>query len=455
MVLRARPLTLALVAWLCVPSICAARQSGVATVPDYSGRARAVVAALAARQFDTVFALYNATKSPALSPARIGGSWDQVIAQSGPFLRIESIQVADLKSHRATVTCVFEKGPRDIVIYLDDSGLIAGMQYAPVTSATGPAESSWTAPRYADPRTFHEEAVTIADGPWRLNATLTLPNRTSPAAAVVLVSGSGPNDGDETVGPNKVFKDLAWGLASQGIAVLRYPKRTRVYAAPSADPRTFTVKDEFVDDARAAVALLASRPDINPTRIFLAGHSEGGYLAPRIAAGDRQIAGIIILEGETRSIEQGALDQARYLATLPGADVAAVDKELSDLQSQAAAIEDPNLKAGTSVRFLTATVPASYFLDLRGYEPTTAAAHLAIPIYIGQGGRDFQVTTADFGQWQKALAHRPNVTLKLYPSLDHLLFPGVGASTPAEYLVPGLHVADDVVTDLVAWIVSR
>ena len=58
-------------------------------------------------------------------------------------------------------------------------------------------------------------------------------------------------------------------------------------------------------------------------------------------------------------------------------------------------------------------------------------------------------------EWQKALAHHPNVTPKLYPPLDHLLFPGIGASTPAEYLAPGLHVADDVVTDLAAWIVSR
>jgi dienelactone hydrolase len=452
---RALGLAIAFVAWLSVP-LCAAQHSGATITPDYSARARAVVTALAERQFDKVFALFNATRSPALSPARIGAGWDQATAQSGPFRKIESVQVADLKSHRATVTCVFEKGPRDIVIYLDDAGLIAGLNYASFTSAATSVDSSWTAPSYADAKTFHEEAVTIADGPWKLSATLTLPNGTGPSPAVVLVSGSGPNDGDETVGPNKVFKDLAWGLASKGIAVLRYPKRTRVYAAsPSADPQTFTVKDEFVDDARAAVALLASRADINPRRIFLAGHSEGGYLAPRIATGDNQIAGIIILEGNARPIEQAVLDQARYVASLPGANAAASDQQLSALKSQAAVIEDPKLKAGTYVKFLTGTVPASYFLDLRGYEPTTVAAHLTIPIYIGQGGRDFQVTTADFAEWQKALASHPNATLKLYPPLDHLLFSGVGASTPSEYLAPGLHVSDDIVTGLAAWIVSR
>ena len=98
MVSRALGLAITLVAWLSVPSIGADQQSGTTAVPDYSGRARAIVTALAGRQFDKVFALYNASKSPALSPARIGAGWDQATAQSGPFRKIESVQVADLKS---------------------------------------------------------------------------------------------------------------------------------------------------------------------------------------------------------------------------------------------------------------------------------------------------------------------------------------------------------------------
>ena len=215
------------------------------------------------------------------------------------------------------------------------------------------------------------------------------------------------------------------------------------------------MKDEYLDDARAAVALLASRPDVNPRRIFLAGHSEGGYLAPRIAAGDPKIAGIIILEGRTRPIEQGALDQLRYLAALGGPNAAALEKETSEVEAQAAVIEAPGLKAGTDVRLLSATVPASYFLDLRGYDPPALAARLPIPIYIAQGGRDYQVTTIDFADWEKALAGRSSATLKLYPSLDHLLVAGAGPSTPSQYLEAGRHVSADVVGDLARWIAAR
>jgi dienelactone hydrolase len=119
------------------------------------------------------------------------------------------------------------------------------------------------------------------------------------------VQGSGPHDQDETIGPNKPFEDLAWGLGSRGIAVLRYTKRTLKYGGESSeDPAKLTVDDEVISDARAAVALLAKQPKINSARVFLLGHSLGAYLAPRIAAGNSQIAGIVLLAGNTRPIEQ-------------------------------------------------------------------------------------------------------------------------------------------------------
>jgi dienelactone hydrolase len=95
-------------------------------------------------------------------------------------------------------------------------------------------------------------------------------------------SRSGPNDRDETIGPNKPFQDLAWGLASQGIAVLRYDKRTRVYPAQFVALPNATVKEETIDDALAAVALLRNTPNIDQHRIFVLGHSLGGMLVPRI-----------------------------------------------------------------------------------------------------------------------------------------------------------------------------
>ncbi len=121
---------------------------------------------------------------------------------------------------------------------------------------------------------------------------------------MVLVHGSGPQDQDETIGPNKPFTDLAYGLASQNIAVLRYVKRTKQYGADSKSDAPFTVKDEVTDDAIAAVALLAKMPEVNKKQIYVLGHSLGGMLAPRIAAEDPQVAGIIIMAGTARPLEK-------------------------------------------------------------------------------------------------------------------------------------------------------
>ena len=123
--------------------------------------------------------------------------------------------------------------------------------------------------------TFKEEDVHVGTGEWKLPGTLTVP-KTSPKKRVpglVLVHGSGPNDRDETVGPNRPFKDLAWGLASRGIAVLRYDKRTKVHRSKiKRVEKTFTVWQETVDDALIAAAKLRRDPRIDPRRVVVLGH---------------------------------------------------------------------------------------------------------------------------------------------------------------------------------------
>src|SRR5450432_1955251 len=102
------------------------------------------------------------------------------------------------------------------------AGLMAGMVPLP-----GPMD--WQRPAYSKPDSFKERDVTVGDGEWKLPGTLTVPSGNGPFPGVVLVQGSGPNDRDETVGAVKVFKDLAEGLASRGMVVLRYEKRTKQY----------------------------------------------------------------------------------------------------------------------------------------------------------------------------------------------------------------------------------
>jgi dienelactone hydrolase len=293
-----------------------------------------------------------------------------------------------------------------------------------------------------------------------LPGTLSIPNGGGRYAAVVLVHGSGPQDADETIGPNKPFKDLAWGLASRKIAVLRYNKRTLEHAASFKDAMSgLTVKEETIDDARAAVALLAQQPEIDPKRIFVIGHSLGGMLAPRIAQGDPQVAGIILMAGTlNRSLGQVIVEQLKYLASLEGANPAEAQAQISAAEKAAKEIDSPELKPDATVNVLGSAIPGSYWLDLRGYDSVRLAAQLKIPILVLQGDRDFQVTVPDYEAWKKPFAGDPRVTFKLYPGLHHLFMPseakGSALATPADYEKPG-HVVEAVVSDIASWVSSQ
>jgi uncharacterized protein len=146
-----------------------------------------------------------------------------------------------------------------------------------------------------------------------------MPVGPGPVPAAVLVHGSGPGDRDATGGQIKQFKDLALGLGSRRIAVLRYDKRTKVHAQLLRKLTGLTVKTETIDDAIAAVQLLRSTSAVDPNRIVVLGHSLGGMLVPRIAAAGPPFSGFIVMAGAARPIEQAVVEQARYLAQADGA----------------------------------------------------------------------------------------------------------------------------------------
>ncbi len=107
------------------------------------------------------------------------------------------------------------------------------------------------------------------------------------------------------------------------------------------------------------------------------------------------------------------------------------------------------LKPGDTDTVLSA--PASYWLDLRGYDPPAAAQALTAPLLILQGERDYQVTMDNLAAWKRALDGHPNVTFHTYPKLNHLFVAGEGKSLPKEYETPG-HVDAAVIEDIAGWI---
>jgi dipeptidyl aminopeptidase/acylaminoacyl peptidase len=318
----------------------------------------------------------------------------------------------------------------NFLVSWNKDGKIQGTFFRPGTAE----ESPWSPPDYANKDAFTARAVTIGDDRWKLPGTLTVPKGKGPFPAVVLVHGSGPEDRDETVGGTKVFEDLAQGLASRGIAVLRYVKRTKQYPVVEAAP---TMTAETVDDAVRAADLLRHQPDIDPQRIYVLGHSQGGYMMPRIMGRDRKLAGVIIMAGNVRPLEELIVEQTEYMASLSGANSEAERKKLEQIK------QDPWSIAGK--------VPASYRDDLKGYNPAAEARKIDMPMLILQGERDYQVTMKDFALWHAALDSRANVTFRSYPKLNHLFVAGEGKSTPTEYEKPG-HVAEDVIEEIASWV---
>lgn len=430
-----------------------ASSSALAQTPSADeALAKSLTQQLAAKQFDAIVAHFDPTMTAAMPSAKLAQTWDAITAQTGAFQSIEGITAQTVQGYEIEiVTTQFAHAKLNLKWVFDAQGRVAGFFAAPAEE-TAP----WTPPPYADPSAFHEDPATVGAAPWQLNGTLTLPNGKGPFPAVVLVAGSGPNDQDETIEANKPFKDLAWGLATHGIAALRYNKRTLQYGKQiAASEAGFTVNQETVDDARSAVSVLIANPAIDPNRIFVCGHSLAGMMAPRIAQGDSQIAGLIILAGPTRPMEQVAVDQVRYLAGLAGPTTPEAQKQVDAIEQAARQIEGPALQPATQVDFLGVKIPGSYFLDLRNYHPADVAATLKIPMLILRGERDYQVTAADEQGWKTALAGRHDVTFIDYPGLFHLFMPSVtpgdGPGTPADYQKPQ-HVAQPAVDDIARWI---
>jgi uncharacterized protein len=420
------------------------------TIDDLKQEAQGFIRQIVEGDFGGACRPFDDNLLQAFPEARLKEAWTQIVGQAGAFQKILTIQADEKPEARiVTISCLFEKATIDFLLAFTPSGQIGGLN----TKFTM-AEQPYHAPAYVEAAAFHEVEVTVGSGEWALPGTLSLPAGSGPFPAVVLVHGSGPQDRDETIGPNKPFRDLAWGLASQGIAVLRYEKRTKAHGGqftPELIAR-LTVQEEVIDDALLAVQLLRQTPGIDPACIYVAGHSLGATVAPRIGQQDPAIAGLIVLAGMTRSFEDTILDQYTYLYGLSGAMSDAQKAELEELKVKVARVKDPNLSDATPAKDLPLGICPAYWLDLRGFQPAEVAKSLAMRIFILQGGRDYQVTAAgDFPAWQKALGEKSNARLKLYPNLFHMFIAGEGPSTPQEYMLEG-HVSEEVIEDIAGWI---
>lgn len=389
------------------------------------------------------------TSSTALPEAFLNTAWSSFAAQFGG-VKGDPIKNESSNAIHRNVTYTFQGAiPFDLTLRLNLAGQIDDMFIA-VSSA-----SNYQKPSYDIASSYIEQEVVVGEGALAIPGTLTTPVGKGPFPVVVLVHGSGMHNRDSAIGGSKPFRDLAVGLASKGIAVLRYDKVTYEHTFKVASQPKFTLKKETVDDAISAVELLKANPNIDASRIFVAGHSQGGLAMPLILDADKNgdIAGSILLAGPSDTfINVMAEQQVELVSRLKGLgqDTTPYEQSAALIKSMSDMLNDPQY----SVDNLPAQFPfqpSYWWFEQKGYKPSELAKKQSGQMLILQGENDVQVSMNQFEGWKTALKDRKDVQYKSYPKVNHLLAEYDGVSVAAEYALPS-NVSKAIIDDIAAWV---
>ncbi|MFS0725910.1 alpha/beta fold hydrolase [Paenibacillus sp. 1P07SE] len=382
--------------------------------------------------------------------AALGSLWQQLEQASGAFTAIRTIE-AEQSSQGVDVTVVlaFELTDMKLSLQVNPDNRISGILFQPISTVIEAPEG------------LIEEQITVGAGTdYPLEGLLTLPAQADgPLPAVVLVHGSGPSDRNEAAFAYAPFRDLAWGLAEQGIAVLRYDKRTYVHGQSFTpeEAALLTVKEETVDDAIAAAELLKQDQRIDASQVYVIGHSLGGMLAPRIDAEGGDFAGLILLAGSPRPLWEIIYDQnADHISSLSDSDPAKAANEawLAAELLRAQSIAEMSMEEAQAA--IVFGMPAHYFKEMDQHSAVQYVAELTKPVLVLQGEDDFQVKRdTDYEAWKTLFEGKANAAFKLYPGLNHffIAYDGPAKGTPEEYKVPG-NVSETVLDDIAEWILD-
>jgi len=325
-----------------------------------------------------------------------------------------------------------------------------GVEDGLVTDFALPSE--YSPPAYADPDSFTERDVTVDAGDASLDGVLAVPDGDGPFPGVLLVHGAGAHDPDGTAGESKILKDFAWGLATEGVAVLRYEKRLRDHEVA---PEAYTLDNVVVDDALDALGVLADADDVDSDALVVAGHSQGGMAAPRIADRHGSVAGVVSLDGPY-DVEPDPEDlrHMRYFLE-PDGDL---DEDQEAMLAQQRETLERLLEGGYDSDETIRGKPGTWWDSLDGYDPGAVAEAVEAPVFALKTGRaDPDVQPEMVEMHREMLAAWRDLDLgegsrvSFYDGLGHYFQAGHEPSTMSRLQFAD-NVAEHAVLDVADWV---
>lgn len=376
-----------------------------------------------------------------LNEDTLKSTWDGVVKDIGKYDGVNDVSYSE-KNNMATVVTIlkYELNGLKVSVTFDSNENVAGlfMNYASIKEELSSNDK------------FEEQQIYIGEGDNKLDGILTLPKNVEKPPVAILVQGSGQSDMDETIGAvgNKPFKDIAHGLANNGIASIRYNKR--YYQYPESTPANLTIQDEVINDVNLAIDLAYNNSSLDNERITVIGHSLGGMLAPEIAKGNEKVNAVISLAGSPRKLEDIIYDQNQDVVN---AMTDKSDSEKKELMKQVKTEVDKvkNLKESDKSQTIFG-INSEYWVSLNKINTTEILKELKVPMLFLQGEEDFQVyADVDYKKWQELCLGKDNASFKLYPNLNHLFMQSNGKKDITEYDVKGT-VDSNVILDISNWI---
>ena len=383
----------------------------------------------------------------------------------GRFISAANIMPGE-KPRTIVYSTVFEKGTLTLSYEFTEEAKLISFYYKYKLSKSEPkaddkpeCKPDLYAPTSSE--NWEEKAVTVAGNPEMPNkGLLTLPMNVEKPAVAILVHGSGCNDMNEELLSNHPFMDIAHGLADRGIAVLRYNKRCFEYADKIGTDLTGAVEPHILDDLDAAIAMMQKDERVDGSKIYVLGHSLGGYLLPYIASKHPELAGGIVMAGSLRGLEDGlyaqlqdALNEAK--AVMVNEDT--IKEQEDKLNAEYQALK--TISSDTPDDKLFMNIPAKFWKSVRTTQGAQHIANVKQPLLVLQGEKDVQVYPQyEYAAWEEAAKSQSNIECHLIPNVNHLFMTSKAEGPERskyinEYATPA-HVVPEVL-DLIADFIKR